>query len=149
MLSSDSAIVLPMFGSIDCKLASIHRELKFIARTLARLRHRHHAALVFSSKRSSQQTYLVDLQRKLSQNYDEMLRKLLGTNAKPEDIESCPSTPVDQIAPPLCLTPGYRTPCPSLSPTPLSPPLADAPSHRKKPSLRRRLVSITLVDLSH
>lgn len=42
-----------MTSLVSIQLSLIHRELRFIARTLARLRHRHHATLVFSSSKSA------------------------------------------------------------------------------------------------
>ncbi|KAK5127912.1 hypothetical protein LTR85_005029 [Meristemomyces frigidus] len=67
-----------------------------------------------------------------------MLRKLFGSpkKAKPDDIESCPSTPIDEV-PPLCLTPGYRSPSTASSPAPALSPTTEVRIHRKRPSLWR------------
>ena len=45
---------LSPFTDLDSKLASFNREVRFIAHTLGRLRHRHHAVLVFSPSTSKQ-----------------------------------------------------------------------------------------------
>ena len=120
---------------LDSKLASIHRELRFIARTLGRLRHRHNAALVFSSKRSLTQSLLADLQQRVSHDTDAMLKKLFGTPKKAnfdDDVESCPSTPTKEDAPPLCLTPGYRPPIERAISVPLP-----SPTRPARPRLNR------------
>ncbi|KAK5118397.1 hypothetical protein LTR62_002911 [Meristemomyces frigidus] len=108
---------LPGLGlccGVDQRLAALNRELRFIARTLARLRHRHHAALVFANKQSSviQSNIITDLQQRVPQQTVQMLKRLFITPHKerPEDIESAPATPTDERPPSL-------TPC---SPSPAS-----------------------------
>lgn len=145
MISDLPITGFPLFHNIDHKLSTVHRELKFIARTLARLRHRHHAALVFSSKRSANRAFLADFQHKLSQDYATMLRRIFGTTPKKvdvDDIESCPSTPTEEVEHPLCLTPGYRTPSAlsslGASPLPSPMPSPSIPGVSRKPLPRTR-----------
>ena len=133
MISSDFDITgLSLLCNLDSKLAALNRELRFIARTLARLRHRHHAVLVFSptsKQRSSQQslqqtrtlprrqTYSAgDLPLDLSLYTADMLKRLFLTPRKErfDDIESAPVTPVEEeppsrLPPPPCLTPGLAS----------------------------------------
>ncbi|KAK3676095.1 hypothetical protein LTR78_003845 [Recurvomyces mirabilis] len=114
MISNLDIPDLRVFCAVDQKLAALNRELRFIARTLARLRHRHHAALVFSSSSSSSSNskqsnsiYTVtELQQNLQKHSVEMLKRLFITPKKErqDDIESAPTTPVDENPPP-CLSP--------------------------------------------
>ncbi|KAK4561664.1 hypothetical protein LTR86_004343 [Recurvomyces mirabilis] len=115
MISNFDIPDLGVFCAVDQKLAALNRELRFIARTLARLRHRHHAALVFSTGSSSKQSnsiYTVTaLQQNLQKHSVEMLKRLFITPKKErqDDIESAPTTPMDENPPP-CLSPPHSRP---------------------------------------
>jgi len=91
------------FRELDQKLSLIHREVRFIVRTLARLRHRHNAASLFSSKQlPHSMAVAVGLQDRLSEASFAMWEKLFRVREKSEpllDVESAPATPTSERPP--------------------------------------------------
>lgn len=111
MFATDSAMApvttLTAFCGLDAKLATIHRELRYLIKTLARLRHRHQAALVFSnsSKQShSQSSFSLANKHEQAQCLQERFTMIRTWFRSPrrasfsaKDIESAPGTPAVEV----------------------------------------------------
>ncbi|KAI6798935.1 hypothetical protein KC332_g13354 [Hortaea werneckii] len=118
-----------LFTSLDTKFNTLHRELRFIARTLARLQHRHDFALVFSAGKSQySESFLADFHSRLTEECDIMLRRLFSAPKKEclNDIESAPSSPIAELppspSPPACRPRHFRALTePTLSSVPVTP----------------------------
>jgi hypothetical protein len=88
-----------MFGDIDDKLARIHQELKFIARTIARLRHGHHVSVVLFSKHGDNRLLVQEAIQGCMQSCTKLLSTLFGAQRvlkDDNDIERTPKTPRDE-----------------------------------------------------
>ncbi|EMC98846.1 hypothetical protein BAUCODRAFT_382435 [Baudoinia panamericana UAMH 10762] len=119
MIADYCALTSPfdLFTDLDEKLAALNRELCFVAKTIARLQHRHDASLIFSSssKRSSTQlqpkaatTSTPTLQRRHTVDSSIMFRRLLTPRkGNSDDIESHPTSP-SNTEHPACLTSGPK-----------------------------------------
>ncbi|KAK3110650.1 hypothetical protein LTR53_014842 [Teratosphaeriaceae sp. CCFEE 6253] len=92
---------------VDSSLATLNRELRFIARTLARLSHREDAAVVFSTSTQSHTPPDCDSPAELSEEPQQcsptMLQRLFFSPTKAkfdlDDIESAPATPGENDSP--------------------------------------------------
>jgi len=102
MMTTTFLPVNECFHDLDKELTLIHCEVRFIAHTLARLRHRRHAALCFSCTQLLYQQATTVIQGSFSGTSRAMWKKLFRSPRKSDrrrDVESAPSTPATEASP--------------------------------------------------